>query len=90
MPALVFFHGPFEAGQFADGVVPHEPGRYAYTPIEGDGHDEMQSMRRMGVPPRCHFDHEGRRTSFTVRDCPRYGQLDLIDFETLPAGSPPR
>jgi hypothetical protein len=84
MSATLFFHGPIEAGTFDGATPPREPGRHRYTPIEGPGHDEMQTMRRTGLQPRCHYDEDGMRVSFTVRDCPRYGLLDLIDFESAP------
>ncbi len=81
---LVFFHGPFEVGVFAGEAYPREPGVYEYTPIDGDGHEEIQLARRMGGEPRCHFDTDGLRTSFVVRASPRYGRLELTDFETGP------
>lgn len=84
MPDLVFFHGPFEVGVFSGKAYPHEPGAYAYTPIEGDGHEEVQLARRMGGEPRCHFDENEIRTTFAIRSCPRYGRVELTDFETGP------
>lgn len=84
MPTLVFFHGPFEVGVFAGEAYPREPGTYAYTPIEGDGHEEIQLARQAGTEPRCHFDAHGIRTSFAIRSSPRYGRLELVDFATGP------
>ena len=82
--SLVFFHGPFEAGIFEGETYPNEPCIYAYTPIEGVGHEEMQSARRLGAGPRCHFDDDSIRTSFTVHSSPRYGRVELTDFERNP------
>ncbi len=84
MPSLVFFHGPFEAGTFTGEAYPQGPGIYAYEPIEGVGHEEMQSARRLGIETVCHFDRDGLRTTFTVRNCPRYGKIELTDFERGP------
>jgi len=81
---LVFFHGPFEVGVFAGEAYPREPGIYAYEPLDGDGHEEIQLARRMGGEPRCHFDEGSVRTSFVVRSSPRYGHLELAEFETGP------
>jgi len=84
MSAPVFFFGAFEAGTFDVEPPPHQPGRCRYTPVDGPGHEEMQAMRRTGLHPRCYYDTGVGRVSFTVRDCPRYGLLDLIDFESGP------
>lgn len=85
MPNLVFFHGPFEAGTFDSSAYPQEPGTYPYTPIEGVGHEEMQAARRLGAEPRCHFDIAGQRTTFTVHNCPRYGRIEVTEFERTAA-----
>lgn len=84
---LVFYHGPFEVGVFTGDSYPQSPGTYAYTPIEGDGHEEVQLARQAGTEPRCHFDVGGTRTSFVVRSSPRYGRLELAEFETGPVPS---
>jgi hypothetical protein len=81
---LVFFHGPYEAGVFTGETYPQEPGIYAYEPIEGVGHEEMQAARRLCADPRCHYDADGIRTSFTVHSSPRYGRIELTDFERSP------
>ncbi len=84
MPALRFFYGPFEVGVFSGDSYPHEPGIFGYTPVEGDGHEELQLARRGGAEPRCHFDADGQRITFTVRSSPRYGRLELSDFASAP------
>ena len=81
---LVFYHGPYEAGLFHGEAYPQELATYAYTPIEGVGYEEMQSARRLGVETVCHFDTDGIRTTFTVRNCPRYGRIELTDFARGP------
>lgn len=81
---LVFFHGPYEAGEFAGSDFPREPGVYVYTPIEGPGHEELNLARQAGAEPRCHFEDQGMRTTFTVRGSPRYGRLELAEFTTEP------
>ena len=84
MSATSFFFGAFEAGTFEADPPPREPGRVRYTPSDGPGHEEMQVMRRVGLQPRCHYEDGAERVSFTVRDCPRYGLLDLSDFTRGP------
>lgn len=84
MSPLTFFHGPFEAGHFAGPDFPRRPGVFAYTPVEGDGHDELRQAWQVGAEPRCHFDEAAERTSFTVKGSPRYGRLELADFATGP------
>ena len=81
---LVFFHGPYEAGEFAGEAYPREAGVYSYLPIEGIGHEELNLARQAGAEPRCHFDTDGLRTTFTVRGCPRYGRIELADFVSGP------
>ncbi len=84
MPALNFFYGSFEVGVFSGESYPQEPGIYGYIPTEGDGHEELQLARRGGAEPRCHFDTNGQRVTFTVRASPRYGRLELSDFDSVP------
>ena len=84
MPSLTFFYGPFEAGVFDGGTYPQDPGVYTYIPIDGDGHEELQQARRGGAEPRCHFDLDGRRITFTVRSCPRSGRIELAEFTSAP------
>jgi hypothetical protein len=73
--------GHFEARDF-----PCSPGRYRYTPYRGPGHFKMQTQRRAGSNPRCYYDTDNVRVSFTVRDCPGHGIIELCDFETSPRG----
>jgi len=82
--SLVFFYGPFEVGVFAGKAYPREPGIYVYAPIEGDGHEEIQLARQAGTEPRCYYDADGIRTTFTIRSSPRYGRIELTDFEHGP------
>ena len=64
--------------------MPRSPGCYRYEPYRGPGHYEMQTLRRSGGSPRCFYDADDGRVSFTVRDCPKYGVLELYDFDILP------
>jgi hypothetical protein len=64
--------------------MPRSPGRYRYEPYRGPGHYEVQTLRRSGGNPRCYYESGAERVSFTVRDCPEYGVLELYEFETFP------
>ena len=63
-------------------LADHFSHRCRYTPFRGVGHYEMQTERQTGGSPRCYYDNDGIRVSFTVRDCPAYGVLDLCDLDT--------
>jgi hypothetical protein len=71
-------------GFFEEVKPPSSPGLYRYMPYRGPGHYEMQTLRRAGGSPRCYYELDGVRVSFTVRDCPEYGVLELCDFDTTP------
>ena len=77
-----FMFEGMEVGVFEGVDSPRSPGRYRYEPYRGPGHYEMQTRRRSGESPRCYYDRDGVRVSFTVRDCPEYGVLELCDFES--------
>jgi hypothetical protein len=69
-------------GYFARSEFPRAPGRYRYVPYRGPGHLEMQKQCEAGATPRCYYIISGGRVSFTVRDCPVYGELVIDEFET--------
>ena len=68
-------------GVFEERDHPRSPGRYRYMPFRGLGHLSMQKHLRAGGNPRCYYDIGDVRVSFTVRDCPEYGVLELEKFE---------
>jgi len=84
MPELELRFDGMAVGRFEEPDFPRSPGRYRYEPYRGPGHYEMQTQRRAGGSPRCYYDAQDVRVTFTVRDCPEYGVLELCDFETTP------
>jgi len=75
-----FMFEGMEVGIFQE--LPRSPGRFPYEPYRGPGHYEMLRRLSAGEKPRCYFDSDGVRVSFTVQSCPAYGVLDLYDFES--------
>ena len=78
---LDFFYKGNGVGFFEETKPPQTDGKYRYMPYRGYGHLSMQTDRRKGIFPRCYYDIDGERISFTVIDCTEYGVLELIDFE---------
>ena len=79
-----FYHEGMPVGFFEEIEMPRAAGRFRYMPYRGPGHYEMQMDRLAGNSPRCHYDTEDARVTFSVRDCPEYGVLELCDFEITP------
>jgi hypothetical protein len=77
-----FLFDGMEVGIFRDADFPSSPGRYRYEPYRGPGHYEMQTKLRAGEQPRCYYDRDGFRVSFTVSSCPEHGILELYDFDS--------
>lgn len=73
-----------EVGYFVGGNGHRTAGSYRYEPYRGSGHYEMQTLLRAGGTPRCSNATEDELVRFTVGGCPRYGVLDLRDFECRP------
>jgi hypothetical protein len=71
-------------GSFLGAHAPRTPGRHRYEPFRGLAHFDMQTVLRNGGMPRCSYDTEGFRVTFTMTDCPEYGILDLQEFEESP------
>lgn len=77
-----FMLGRAAVGIFDSSALPVASGLCKYEPYRGFGHYEMQEQLRDGGRPRCHYDADGVRVSFTVCGCPEYGVLELCDFST--------
>src|SRR5215472_15292670 len=75
-----YFQGT-EVGFFRESEMPRASGRFRYEPYRGPVHYDMQTVRRTGGCPRCYYDAGDVRVTFTVRDSPEYGVLELCDFE---------
>ena len=81
-----FFFDGMAVGYFEEAESPRSAGLYRYMPYRGPGHYEMQTLSQGGGLPRCYYEADGIRVSFTVRGCPEYGVLELSDFDTSPCG----
>ena len=64
--------------------IPQSPGRYRYEPYRSVGHYQMQTLLTSGGSPRCYYDANAERVTFSIRACPEYGVLELGDFLTIP------
>jgi len=72
-------------GLFRDQAFPIEPGEYAYEPHRGPGHSEMQRALSSGAEVICKYMLNDQRVSFRVLSCPRYGVLNLSEFQIEPS-----
>jgi hypothetical protein len=71
-------------GLFRDQAFPVEAGEYAYEPYRGLGHYEMQTALRNDAQVICKYMLNDQRVSFRVLSCPRYGVLNLSEFQIEP------
>ena len=85
-PMYEFSFDGMPVGIFKESDYPRSSGRYCYEPYRGLGHYEMQKLLRAGGSPRCYYESDGVRVSFTIRSCPEYGVLVLCDFESTACG----
>jgi len=74
-------------GVFEGHDGPRSPGLYRYIPFRSFNHYQMHTLLRAGGLPRCHYEINGVRVSFTVTACPEYGVLELCDSESSPHAS---
>jgi hypothetical protein len=76
---------------FMNGLVgifddpPQTPGIYSYEPCRSVFHLALHQELKSGATPRCHYDADGTRVTFTVVSSPGHGKLELANFETAPA-----
>ena len=79
--ATVFMFESLPVGSLEERDYPRTPGQYRYMPFRGPGHYKMQTLLRKGGRPRCHYNDGKNVISFTVQGCPKYGVLDLCEFQ---------
>ncbi len=72
-----------EAVGLFEGEPPRADGHHRYLPYRSGSHWMMHSRLKDGDSPRCYYDMEGKRVSFSVRAFIEYGVLDLCDFRTV-------
>lgn len=82
-----FYFDGMGIGLFLEAEGPTAPGLHRYAPFRGSGHYEMHALLRAGGSPRCDFEADGERVTFTVQGSPEYGVLDLCDIERTPLGT---
>ena len=82
--SVEFMFNGMQVGCFDAAALPSRPGRYRYMPYRSFGHYEMHKLLRAGGAPRCWYDIEEFRISFTVGAFPEYSLLDLHDFDRSP------
>lgn len=82
-----FYFDGMKVGLFLGAGGPDAPGRHHYMPYRSFGHYKVHSLLRAGGSPRCCFEADGQRITFTVVGCSEYGVLELSDFENMPFGT---
>ena len=79
--ANTFMFEGMPVGSFEESDYPRTPGQYRYMPFRGPGHYKMQTLLGEGGRPRCHYNDGKSIIYFVVNDCPKYGVLDLCEFQ---------
>jgi hypothetical protein len=77
---FIFDDGP--AGEFESLFWPRRGGTYRYMPLRGKPHYRMRLCLQEKGSARCYYVRAGKRTFFTVVGFPKYGCLQLVNFET--------
>lgn len=72
---------------YFEGKAPRVPGRYRYMPYRNGAHYQMHMLLRAGGTPRCSFEVDGERVTFSVLNCPESHILELADFEIASLGT---
>ena len=86
---LEFTFNGMPVGIFEETEYPRQSGLYHYLPFRCPGHYHMQMELSKQGSARCHYKVGPKQVFFTVVDCPRYGILELADFEIqVKAASP--
>jgi hypothetical protein len=81
---LEFMFENMPVGYFQESEFPASDGSYHYMPFRGPGHYRMGISLRETGRAQCCYDSGSERVLFTVRSCPEYGVLELVDFERRP------
>ncbi len=75
-------------GFFKNGTRPASDGIYAYEPYRSPGHLNVHNQLRSAKTPRCSYESDSQRVSFSVIANPSAGVLSLAGFDS--AASPLR
>ena len=81
---LEFMFEGMPVGYFQEPEFPSTDGSYHYMPYRGPGHYRMGISLGETGKARCTYDSVRERVLFTVRSCPEYGVLELVEFERRP------
>jgi hypothetical protein len=68
-------------GFFKDGARPTSDGIYAYEPYRSPGHLNLHNQLGSAQVPRCYYEYESQRVSFSVVANPSAGLLSLAGFD---------
>ena len=85
---IIFFEGG-AAGEFSTWRWPRRDGVYRYRPFRSVSHLRMHERLQEIGSARCHYERDGRQVWFTVIGFPKYGHLQLTDFEIERAHAAP-
>jgi hypothetical protein len=69
-------------GAFQTWRWPQSDGIYKYMPFRSVNHLRMGERIREAGLARCYYERNGRKTFFSVVGRPKYGHLQLADFES--------
>ena len=70
------------AGEFRTWRWPHRDGVFRYMPFRSVSHLRMHERLREAGSARCYYERDGRKIFFSVVSFPKYGHLQLADFES--------
>jgi hypothetical protein len=69
-------------GEFWTWRWPQRDGVYRYMPFRSVSHLRMHEQMRKAGLARCFYERDGRKIFFSVVSSPKYGHLQLADFES--------
>ena len=70
------------AGEFRTWRWPKRDGIYRYMPFRSVNHLRMHERVRESGSARCFYERDGQQIFFSVIGSPKYGHLQLTDFES--------
>jgi len=80
---MEFFFNNLAVGYFTAEKYPTTAGRFEYMPYRGPGHYQMQEEIEAQGCCQCYYQHNGKIIQFVVLNYPKYGVLDLAEFNIV-------